>query len=141
MIFHSFRRLFPISRMKEISFIMITQVYYNRPCKSFQRSSKSMMQSQYSVSVDVWKMSVTCMSYVALAFTAWIFLRLLNACFLLPTFLSKYQSQAIQQSFGQETPDEDPKMKWNRIYKFYLVLIPFHCNKDKLTICSDTKWQ
>lgn len=122
----------------EISFFMSTQLYYYIPYKSFQISSKSMMQSQYSVSVDVWKMAVTCMSYVALAFTAWIFLRLLNACFWLPTFLSKYQNQAFQQSFGQETPVEDPKIKWNRIYKFYLVFIPCHCNKEKLTTFSDT---
>lgn len=48
------------------------------------------------VGVDIWKMAITSMSYLALAFTAWVFLRLLNACFWLPSYLTKQQASVAQ---------------------------------------------
>ncbi|KAG8331505.1 Zinc finger CCHC domain-containing protein 8 [Homalodisca vitripennis] len=65
----------------------------------------------YSVTLDIWKMLVTCLSYIALAFTAWVFLRLLSACFWLPNFLQKYQNTSFLQSCAEEMKEEDSKTK------------------------------
>lgn len=53
------------------------------------------------VGVDIWKMAVTSLSYLGLAFTAWVFLRLVNACFWLPSYLSKQQTQVAKLLEGK----------------------------------------
>lgn len=68
------------------------------------------------VTVDVWKMLVTAASYLALAFAAWILLRLVCACITLPGYLKKQQQEedaeeerlllALQEE-GDEKEDED----------------------------------
>lgn len=65
----------------------------------------------YSVTLDIWKMAVACFSYIALAITAWVFLRLLNACFWLPSFLCETQKQGLQQEQSKENSEEDSKTK------------------------------
>lgn len=46
------------------------------------------MRSQ-KVSVDIWKMVSSSLSYLLLAVLAWILLRLVNACFCLPRYLKE----------------------------------------------------
>lgn len=46
------------------------------------------MRSQ-KVSVDVWKMIVSSCSYLAVAFMAWVFLKLAYACFWFPGYLQR----------------------------------------------------
>lgn len=69
------------------------------------------------VTVDVWKMLVTAASYLALAFAAWILLRLVCACITLPGYLKKQQQEedaeeerllrALHEEGDLEDEDED----------------------------------
>lgn len=76
------------------------------------------MRHQY-VGVDVWKMAVTSLSYLALAFTVWVFLRLVNACFWLPSYLTKQQANVTRlfedklksSQFKEEENIEDEEEK------------------------------
>lgn len=43
------------------------------------------------VSVDVWKMVISSCSYLGLAFMAWVFLKLVYACFRFPGYLKENQ--------------------------------------------------
>lgn len=43
------------------------------------------------VSVDVWKMVISSCSYLGLAFLAWVFLKLVYACFRFPGYLKENQ--------------------------------------------------
>ncbi|KAE8748515.1 hypothetical protein FOCC_FOCC004810 [Frankliniella occidentalis] len=49
------------------------------------------------VTVDVWKMMVTAASYMALAFAAWVLLRLVSACISLPGHLRKQQEEEEEE--------------------------------------------
>lgn len=51
------------------------------------------------VSVDVWKVIITALSCLVLAFMAWVFLRLAYACVLLPGYL-KRQNKQIDKHFS-----------------------------------------
>ncbi|KAJ1528087.1 hypothetical protein ONE63_008003 [Megalurothrips usitatus] len=67
------------------------------------------------VTVDVWKMTVTAVSYLALAFAAWVLLRLVSACITLPSYLRKQQAEEeaeerrllLEMQEGGEDDDED----------------------------------
>jgi cyanate permease len=45
------------------------------------------------VSVNVWQMMFTSCTYLALAFFAWVLLRLISACFWLPGYLTKQRNE------------------------------------------------
>lgn len=49
------------------------------------------------VSVDLSRMVSTAVTYLVLAFTVWVFLRLVNACFWLPSFLREQDDQKEKQ--------------------------------------------
>lgn len=50
------------------------------------------------VSVNVWQMMLSSCSYLVLAFVAWIFLRLVQACFWFPSYLHKQEAEASQEN-------------------------------------------
>lgn len=52
------------------------------------------------VSVNVWQMMLSSCSYLVLAFVAWIFLRLVQACFWFPSYLHKQEADAPQENIG-----------------------------------------
>lgn len=52
------------------------------------------MRSQ-KVSVDVWKMIVSSCSYLAVAFMAWVFLKLAYACFWFPGYLQRQHDKLL----------------------------------------------
>lgn len=58
------------------------------------------MRSQ-KVSVDVWKMFTSSCSYLVLAVLAWIFLRLVNACFYLPRHLKEQEKRKAKERESQ----------------------------------------
>lgn len=45
------------------------------------------------VSVDIWKMMYSSCSYLLLAISAWVLLRLVNACIYLPQYLKKNEER------------------------------------------------
>jgi cyanate permease len=49
------------------------------------------------VSLNVWQMVQTSCTYLALAFCAWILLRLINACFWLPGYLMKKRDDEMKK--------------------------------------------
>jgi cyanate permease len=49
------------------------------------------------VSVNVWQMMLTSCTYLALAFCAWVLLRLINACFWLPGYLTKQRDEEMKK--------------------------------------------
>ena len=49
------------------------------------------------VSVNVWQMLKTSCTYLALAFCAWLLLRLINACFWLPGYLTKKRDHEMRK--------------------------------------------
>jgi hypothetical protein len=49
------------------------------------------------VSVNVWQMLKTSCTYIALAFCAWLLLRLINACFWLPGYLTKKRDDELRK--------------------------------------------
>ncbi|GFG36058.1 hypothetical protein Cfor_02595 [Coptotermes formosanus] len=49
------------------------------------------------VSVNVWQMVQTSGTYLALAFCAWVLLRLVNACFWLPGYLRKQREDEMKE--------------------------------------------
>lgn len=49
------------------------------------------------VSVNVWQMMVTSCTYLALAFCAWVLLRLIYACFWLPGYLTKQRDEEMKK--------------------------------------------
>jgi cyanate permease len=49
------------------------------------------------VSVNVWKMLNTSCTYLTLAFCAWLLLRLINACFWLPGYLTKKREDEMRK--------------------------------------------
>jgi hypothetical protein len=53
------------------------------------------------VSVNVWQMMLTSCTYLALAFCAWVLLRLINACFWLPGYLTKQRDEEMKKE-GEE---------------------------------------
>lgn len=59
-------------------------------------SKQSTMRHQ-QVSVNVWQMVQTSCTYLALAFCAWLLLRLINACFWLPGYLSKQREDEMKK--------------------------------------------
>lgn len=54
------------------------------------------------VSVDIWTMLYSSCSYLALAFVAWIFLRLVQACFWFPSHLKRQLTQKVISNNIQE---------------------------------------
>ncbi|XP_034248365.1 APC membrane recruitment protein 1 [Thrips palmi] len=65
------------------------------------------------VTVDVCKMLVTATAYLALAFAAWVLLRLVSACISLPAYLRKQEEEEEAEERRQllereeEGPEED----------------------------------
>jgi cyanate permease len=49
------------------------------------------------VSVNLWQMLKTSCTYLALAFCAWLLLRLINACFWLPGYLTKQRKEEMRK--------------------------------------------
>jgi hypothetical protein len=49
------------------------------------------------VSVNVWQMMLTSCTCLALAFFAWVLLRLINACFWLPGYLTKQRDEELKK--------------------------------------------
>jgi cyanate permease len=54
------------------------------------------------VSVNIWQMFKTSCTYLALAFCAWLLLRLVNACFWLPGYLSKRRDDEIKKEAAEK---------------------------------------
>lgn len=60
------------------------------------------------VSVDIFKMIFSSCSYLAVVFAAWIFVKLLYACFWLPAHLKKQSTEEEAKSLLKiGMPDED----------------------------------
>ncbi|XP_017772117.1 PREDICTED: uncharacterized protein LOC108559371 [Nicrophorus vespilloides] len=59
------------------------------------------------VSVDVWKMVFWTLSYLALAFVAWVFLKLVNACFWLPKHLKNQERTEAEQLLQNQEAQSD----------------------------------
>lgn len=62
------------------------------------------------VSVDIWKMVFSSCSYLALAFVAWLFLKLICACFWLPKYL---QTQQVVEETNENTEKQHVEDKKN----------------------------
>jgi cyanate permease len=54
------------------------------------------------VSVNVWQMVQTSCTYLALAFCAWLLLRLINACFWLPGYLSQQREDEMKKEMEEK---------------------------------------
>lgn len=65
------------------------------------------MRSQ-KVSVDVWKMIMSSCSYLAVAFTAWVFLKLIYACFWFPEYLQKQHEKLSVVCDGESISADVP---------------------------------
>lgn len=67
------------------------------------------------VVVDIWKMFYSSTSYLVLAFLAYILLKLVNACFWLPSYLQKQDGDddrmkaSIKEEFEEELLNGDEK--------------------------------
>jgi cyanate permease len=57
---------------------------------------------QQHVSVNVWKMLQTSCTYLALALCAWLLLRLINACFWLPGYLTKKRDEEMRKETAEK---------------------------------------
>lgn len=60
------------------------------------------------VSVDVWKMVISSCSYLGLAFMAWVFLKLVYACFRFPGYLKENQRLLETASENQAQLNNEP---------------------------------
>jgi cyanate permease len=63
------------------------------------------------VSVNIWQMLLTSSTYLALAFCAWVLLRLINACFWLPGYLTKQRDEEIKKEAEEKQKLMDEKQK------------------------------
>jgi hypothetical protein len=54
------------------------------------------------VSVNVWQMALTSCTYLALAFCAWLLLRLIHACFWLPGYLTNQREEEMKKEAQEE---------------------------------------
>lgn len=79
------------------------------------------------VVVDVWKMVFSSCSYLALAFVAYILLKLVYACFWLPNYLRKQEESPLLEQAedvdagGAPSEEEDKKNVWN--FSAFIVFI------------------
>lgn len=67
------------------------------------------MRSQ-KVSVDIWKMMSSSISYLFLAVLVWIFLRLVSACFYLPRYLKEKEEKVLKAE--QQKKKEEVSIEW-----------------------------
>lgn len=70
------------------------------------------MRSQ-KVSVDIWKMMFSSCSYLALAFGAWVMLKLIYACFWLPKYLQNQENEAKLEQEEKETNENKENVNEN----------------------------
>jgi hypothetical protein len=66
------------------------------------------------VSVNVWQMMLTSSTYLALAFCAWVLLRLINACFWLPGYLTKQRDEELKKEAEEKQKFLEEKQKIER---------------------------
>jgi hypothetical protein len=63
------------------------------------------------VSVNVWQMMFTSCTYLALAFLAWLLLRLIHACFWLPGYLTKQRDEELKKEAEKRQKLSEEKQK------------------------------
>lgn len=64
------------------------------------------MRSQ-KVGVDAWKMVTSSIAYLGIAFLAWVFVKLLYACFWLPSYFDDEDTDEMIDKDGGEMDGED----------------------------------
>ncbi|GJQ69602.1 hypothetical protein Trydic_g6696 [Trypoxylus dichotomus] len=68
------------------------------------------MRSQ-KVGVDAWKMVTSSIAYLGIAFLAWVFVKLLYACFWLPTHFEQEDAEELIDKDNYTDEDEDLEEK------------------------------
>lgn len=102
------------------------------------------------VSVDIWKMFCGSCSYLFLAFAAYVFLKLVNGCIWLPSYLKKSHGSIMEkrnhkQNDGMvegltENETEDKKNVWKLCMLIMLKTSPCTGFKHEMQICLPAKY-